>query len=176
MRVTRAAATYNLETLAVGATLLLAHLPLAPTAFGQRPEGEAVESARAEVLATIESYYDAFSDRDWDRYASHFWPEATITTVWQPPGEDAPRVVVTSIEDYIELAPAGPGSREIFEERMLSADLTVRGTLATVYARYHARFGDPGAVSEWEGTDLFSLLKHDGAWRIVSLAFASDGG
>ncbi len=46
--------------------------------------------------------------------------------------------------------------------------------LATVFTRYRARCGDPGAVSEWEGTDLFGLLKHEGAWRIVSLAFASE--
>lgn len=133
------------------------------------------ESARAEILPFLESYYDALSERDWKRLESHFWPGATITTVWQPPGEAERRVVVSTITEFIEQAPAGPGSREIFEERMLAARVDARGALAVVFARYAARFGDPGDVSEWEGTDLFSLLRHDGEWRIVSLSFQSEG-
>ena len=132
------------------------------------------DSVRADVLAFLESYYAAFSDRDWDRFAAHFWPGATITTVWQAPGEPAPRVTVTTVPEFVRQAPEGPGSREIFEERMLAADLTVRGTLAQVFTRYQARFGDPGAVAEWDGIDAFSLLVHDGQWRIVSLSFASE--
>lgn len=133
------------------------------------------DSARAAILAFVESYYDALSDRDWKRLESHFWPSATITTVWQPPGEKEPRVVVNTITEFIEQAPAGPGSREIFEERMLSARVDVEGSLAVVFARYAARFGDPGDISEWEGIDLFSLLRHGGEWRIVSLAFQPEG-
>jgi hypothetical protein len=132
------------------------------------------ESIRAEVLAFLESYYAAFSDRDWDRFADHFWPGATITTVWQAPAEPAPRVTVTTVPEFVRQAPEGPGSREIFEERMLAADVTVRGTLAQAFARYQARFGNPGAIAEWEGIDSFSLLRHDGYWRIVSLSFASE--
>jgi hypothetical protein len=133
-----------------------------------------VDSTSAEVLAFLESYYDAFSDRDWDRFATHFWPGATITTVWQAPGEPAPRVTVTAVPDFVRQAPEGPGSREIFEERMLAADVTVRGTLAQAFARYQVRFGDPGEIAEWEGIDSFSFLWHDGQWRIVSLSFASE--
>ena len=73
-------------------------------------------------------------------------------------------------------APQGPGSREIFEERMLAAEVHARGDLATVFARYHARFGDPGAIAEWEGIDSFSLMRHEGEWRIVALSFVSEDG
>ncbi len=132
------------------------------------------DSVRSEVLEFLASYYDAFSDREWGRFAEHFWPGATITTVWQPPGEPGPRVVVTTVPEFVEQAPAGPGSREIFEERMLSAEVRARGNLALVYAKYRARFGDPGDVMEWEGVDAFTLLEHDGEWRIVSLAFAPE--
>jgi hypothetical protein len=134
----------------------------------------ASDSARAEVLAFLESYYDAFSERDWQRFTAHFWPGATMTTVWQPPGEPAPRVTVTTVPEFVRRAPDGPGSREIFEERMLAAEVQVRGTLAQVLARYRARFGDPGDVAEWEGIDSFALLRHAGEWRIVSLSFAAE--
>lgn len=145
------------------------------TDAGPDESAATVQGARAEILAELQEYYADFSARDWEAFSDHFWPDATITTVWQPPGETGERVVVTSVAQFVEQAPEGPGSREIFEEEMTSADLRVTGNLAQVWARYSARFGDPGDVAEWEGTDAFTLLKHEGSWRIVSLVFASDG-
>jgi hypothetical protein len=124
-----------------------------------------------DILAELEAYYDDFSARDWDAFASHFWPGATLTTVWQPPGEDDPRVVVVTLDDFIAQAPSGPGSREIFEERMRTADVRVQGDLAHVWATFAARFGDPGNVAEWKGIDAFTLMRLDGRWRIVALAY-----
>jgi hypothetical protein len=34
-----------------------------------------------------------------------------------------------------------------------------------------ARFGDSTDVATWRGIDAFTLMKHDGRWRIVSLAY-----
>jgi hypothetical protein len=126
------------------------------------------------VRSFLTSYYDALSDRDWPRFAAHFWPGATIGTVWQPPGEPAPRVDLQTVATFVERAPEGPGSKPIFEERMLDAEVHVRGNLALVYARYRARFGDENDVTEWEGLDAFTLLEHQGEWRITALTFASD--
>jgi hypothetical protein len=128
------------------------------------------------VLAELRSYYRDFSDRNWVLFAEHFWPGATITTVWQPPGADAPRVTTTTVPEFVAAAPEGPGSRAIFEESMLHARIRRTGGLAQAWVRYYARFGDPGDVREWEGVDAFTLLEHDGQWRIVSLAFQGDGG
>ncbi len=136
--------------------------------------GTADPAAESDVRAALESYYDAFSDRDWSRFAGHFWPGATLTTIWMPPGESAERVVATSVPAFVEQAPLGPGSREIFEERMTSARIAVHGDLAQAWARYEARFGDRGEVIEWSGIDAFTLMRHDGEWRITSLAYVSD--
>lgn len=124
-----------------------------------------------DVRTFLASYYEAFSDRDWDRFARHFWPGATMTTVWTPPGETLQRVVGTTIPEFVRQAPDGPGSREVFEERMLTSEIDVRGDLAHAWVRYAARFGDPPEIVEWEGLDAFSLLRHEGEWRIVSLAY-----
>ena len=126
------------------------------------------------VMQELVAYYRDFSARDWEAFADHFWPGADITTVWRPPDEAAVRVVATSIPDFVRQAPRGPGSRQVFEERMLDARLTTFRDLAQVWVRYHARFGDPGAVSEWEGVDAVTLMRHDGRWRIVGLAFLGD--
>lgn len=128
------------------------------------------------VLTALRAYYRDFSARDWVAFQDHFWPGATITTIWPPPGEDSAGVFVSSVPSFVARAPDGPGSRSIFQETMLASRIRVAGPLAQAWVRYRARFGDPGDVVEWEGTDAFSLLLHDGRWRIVALVFASDPG
>lgn len=135
---------------------------------------DATEATQREILEAVEAYYADFSARDWEAFASHFWPGATLTTIWQPSGEDARRVVVTGLDEFVAQAPQGPGSREIFEERMLGAEVLAHGNLAHVWARYEARFGDPGEIAEWRGIDAFTLMRHDGEWRIVSLSYTDE--
>lgn len=151
------------------------------TGIGCRVErldpGPPTRQADADLIAALESYYDALSDRDWTRFADHFWPGAVLTTVWQPPGETAARVVATSVPDFVAQAPQGPGSKPIFEERMTGAPLLrVHRDLAQAWVRYRARFGAPGDVMAWEGIDAFLLIRHEGRWRIAALAFAAVDG
>jgi hypothetical protein len=127
-----------------------------------------------EVLSEVQQYYRDFSDRDWEVFADHFWEGATITTVWQPPGEDAARVVVTSLPEFVAKAPEGPGSKSIFEETLGGAEVLVFQNLAVVWAEYAARFGEPGEIMEWSGIDAITLMKHEGRWKIVSLAFSAE--
>jgi hypothetical protein len=141
---------------------------------GARPLAAPADTLREVVLAEIRDYYDDLSARDWPAFQAHFWPGATITTVWQPPGEDRPRILIQTIHEFVRRAPEGLGSKPVFEERMRDAEVKVGEKLAQVWARYDARFGDPGAVREWQGTDAFTLLEHDGSWRIAALVFAGD--
>lgn len=136
-------------------------------------------TGRDSVLAEIRRYYRDFSTRDWDAFAGHFWPGAILTTVWQPPGEAKQRVETLTIPQFVAQAPEGPGSKPIFEERMDSARVRLMGNLAHVWAFYTARFGDSVSVMTWRGIDAFTLMQHDGGWRIVSLAYTdlpSDSG
>lgn len=128
------------------------------------------------VVAVIDAYYVDFSARDWDAFASHFWPGADITTVFAPPGDSVPRVVIMPVPDFVDRAPEGPGSREIFEERPEHTEVDVRGDLAVAWVRYRARFGDPDDLQEWTGTDVFTLVRHEEVWKIVELAFTPDAG
>jgi len=133
-----------------------------------------VEARTREVLAEVESYYAALSERDWSCFADHFWPGATLTTVWRPPDEPDRRVHVSTVPEFVERAPEGPGSRAVFQERMLGAEVRIQGDLAQVWARYAARFGDPGDITEWKGVDAFTLVRHDGRWRIAALAYVPE--
>lgn len=60
---------------------------------------------RGEVIEFLSSYYESFTARDWDRFADHFWPGAIITTVSQPEGEPAPRVVTQTVDEFVTAAP-----------------------------------------------------------------------
>ena len=124
-----------------------------------------------EILTVITVYYKDFSDRNWEKFSKHFWDRATLTTVWQPSDEDSPRVISVTVPEFVEQAHLGPDSKPIFEEKMTNAEVRVYKILAHVWAHYDARFGDPGNITEWKGIDAFTLIKHEGKWKITSLAY-----
>jgi len=128
------------------------------------------------VRDEVARYYQDMSARDWRAYESHFWPGATLTTVWQPPAERAPRVAIMTIADFLASTGAGPDSKPIFEERLLAQEVRLMGNLAQVWARYEARFGDSTSVATWRGIDAFTWMKHEGRWRIVALAYTDETG
>ncbi len=146
----------------------------APARSSEKPFSFYEEVARSQVLDTLRAYYAAFSARNWEEFATYFWPGATMVTVWQAEGADRREVMASSIPEIIAAAPQGPDSREIFEERMRTAEVRVDGDLAQVWAVYDARFGDEGDVSTWSGIDAFTLLRHEGRWKITSLTFTPE--
>lgn len=129
---------------------------------------------RDSVVAELRRYYASFSARDWSAFSDHFWPGATLTTVWQPPGAPTARVEVVTIPEFVRRAPEGPDSKPLFEERMDSVRIRLSGGLAQAWTFYSARFGDSTSVSSWRGIDAFTLMSHQGRWRITSVAYASD--
>ncbi len=136
--------------------------------------GQADPQLRAEVVEELQQYYEDLSARDWAAFAAHFWPGATIQTVWVPPGEERAEVMVSSVEEFVAKAPEGPGSQPIFEERMLGHEVRIYGDLASVWATYEAKFGDENHLEHWGGIDAFTLLRLNGRWKIVSLGFSSE--
>jgi hypothetical protein len=131
-------------------------------------------AAKQEIRAELESYYADFSARDWDAFESHFWPGATLATIWQPPGQPAPMVEIVTIPEFLARTDEGPDSMPIFEERMTGAFIIVDGPLAQAWVDYDAKFGEEGDLFEWSGIDAITLLRHAGEWRIVSISYASD--
>jgi len=99
---------------------------------------------------------------------------ATITTAWKPKGYDSPQIIVSSIHDFLVQTLEGACSEPVFEEKMVTTDVKIRGGIAQAWAQYRARFGKHGFIKQWGGTDAFTLLKHDGHWKIVSLVFLAD--
>lgn len=117
----------------------------------------------------LHAYYDALSAMEWEGYRDHFWKNATITTIWQQPGDSTASVDITPIDDFIKEAPPGLDSQAIFEERIEGVPIIYRQNIAQGWAGYSARFGSPDWLMQWSGTD--ALLRHDGEWKFVSVAF-----
>ena len=134
------------------------------TSESKTPEGAVVESL-------IKEYYQDMSARDWKKYRMHFWENATITTAWQQPGDSIATVDVTTIDDFIKETPHGPDSKPIFEETMKAARINLKGNIAEAWVDYEAKFGSKDTLNQWTGTDVFTLLRHNGEWKIVSLVF-----
>ena len=156
--------------------LLVAALLLLAGCEVHRAPPAAVGGDDRMVREQVAQYYRDMSARDWSAYGAHFWPGATLTTVWQPPGEPAPRVAITTIDQFLAQTGAGPDSKPIFEERLVAQEVRLSGNLAQVWARYEATFGDSVSVSTWRGIDAFTWMKHDGRWRIVALAYTDESG
>ncbi|MBI4502025.1 MAG: DUF4440 domain-containing protein [Gemmatimonadetes bacterium] len=154
--------------------LLVAVCSVCVAACRPGPPGDGAD--RQELGNRVAQYYRDMSARRWTSYRDHFWPRATLTTVWQPPGEGTPRVVITSIDEFLANTAAGPDSKPTFEERLLSHDIRLAGNLAHVWASYEARFGDSASVAAWRGYDAFTWMKHGGEWRIVALAYTDQPG
>ena len=119
----------------------------------------------------LEQYYTTMSDRNWPAYQAMFWKNATLTTTWQKPGDSTAAVHITTIDEFIAQTPQGPDSQPIFEERMQEAEIEVRGNLARAWVSYTAKFGTEEQLHEWEGLDLFTLMRKNDQWRIVALAY-----
>jgi hypothetical protein len=129
-------------------------------------EGAAIDSR-------LKQYYKDMTARDWQKYRSHFWDNGTITTVWKHPNDSLAKVDVTTIDDFIKETPNGPDSQPIFEETMKDSKIEVQGNLAQAWVEYDAKFGTEQNLATWSGTDVFTLLRHEGEWKIVSLVFES---
>ncbi len=133
---------------------------------------ESVDAARREILGELERYYTDFSARDWTAFSAHFWPGAVVTTIWQPPGEPALRVVTITVPDFVARAPNGPGSKPIFEEKIDGKiELRLHTNLVQAWVPYAVRFGDSAKVDTWKGYDAITLMRHENRWRIASIGY-----
>jgi hypothetical protein len=139
---------------------------------GPRPEINVKE--KEEIKDMLSRYYADMTRRDWKKFREYFWDSATITTIWQKPGDSKEKVNVITIDEFIRETPYGPDSKPIFEETMTGVDITVNNDLAVAWAAYQAKFGTNDSLAVWKGKDLFSIMRHRGQWKIVALSFEKE--
>jgi hypothetical protein len=127
-----------------------------------------------DINRLLENYYSTMSERNWEDYQTFFSDDATITTIWAVDSVSSPEIYSNTIDEFIAQTKAGPDSQPIFEEKMLSSEISVKGDLAQAWVNYQARFGSTDNLMEWKGTDLFSFIYFNSEWKIVSIVFAQE--
>lgn len=125
------------------------------------------------ITDRIQTYYNDLSDRNWEAFDDHFWDKSIMATVWQATPETDPQLYTETTVEFIKQAHMGPGSKPIFEEKMTDMKVMQHGNLAIVWANYDARFGNENNIDTWSGIDAFSMLRHKGEWKIISLSYAA---
>jgi hypothetical protein len=133
--------------------------------------GQDFDSSEREVHQFLEIYYQTFSNRDWLEFRELFVDNAILTTVWQEDSASSPAIHTNTISEFLAQTKEGPDSQPVFEERMVSAKISVKQNLAQAWVEYDAKFGSKESIQEWSGYDLISLIRFDGQWKIVSIVF-----
>jgi len=129
--------------------------------------------ADAPLVALLEGYYADFGARNWTGFAGHFWPGATITTIRKPAGAPREVVVVTQVDEYVALAGANGANATPITIKLTARDVRRDGILAQVFARFDANTQAQGELHTWHGVDAFTLMRHEGEWRIAALVIGS---
>lgn len=152
MLVRRTSAVPPLRRTVLGGLIALA------LAGGTTPvAGQSAEEVRAAVLAVADSALDAITRGDPHRLAELMLPEGLPLPV-----RDTTRYSVRGRDEVREQRMAG------IVERGFDPIVQVAGALATVWLPY-----DLYSRGEWShcGVDAFTLVRHDGAWRIALLSW-----
>lgn len=136
--------------------------------------GESGQQEQQTIEALLQSYYQSMSERDWASYRQFFSAEATLTTIWSAEDSNSPQIHTNTITEFLAQTAEGPDSQPIFEEKMTKAEISLNGNLAQAWVNYEAKFGSKDSLLEWKGLDLFSFIRHNNEWKIVSLVFESE--
>ncbi|GJM20019.1 MAG: hypothetical protein DHS20C14_22320 [Phycisphaeraceae bacterium] len=137
------------------------------------------QAQEREVLEAVEGLYgvisgDAGEERDWEAFRGMFLDDSASMTAQRQ--EAVANGVAWSFfsmtpDRYVEQA-GGWFERRAFYERGIANEIEVYGSLAHVWSTYQA-FDTPDAAGPpvIEGINSIQLVKTDGGWKVLSLAW-----
>jgi putative lumazine-binding protein len=117
-----------------------------------------LEAEERAVLATLQGVLDALARRDQAAMAALLLPGGGATHS----RDDT--FFHLLLRDFPERVTRGEGARE---ERIHDPEIRIDGDIAMIWAPYD--FYIDGRVHHW-GTNIVTLLKRDGRWRISGIA------
>jgi len=126
------------------------------------------------LMNLLNNYYHTMSDRAWHDYKDFFVENGTLTTVWAEHQDSIAKISTYTITEFLAQTKDGPDSQPIFEEKLVSADIKMKNNLANAWVKYEAKFGTKDQLMEWKGIDLFSFIKYNEEWKIVSIVYESE--
>lgn len=139
-------------------TICTVGLPLSGCATTQRSS----VSARSEIIAVVNGLFDAMHARDEAAMLGAFTEQVAMTSI-DP--ERGVRTTVGAPDAFINSIIEAQGE---LIERMWNAEVRIDGDMATVWAPYDFHIGDTFSHC---GYDAMQLVRSEGVWRIVSVAY-----
>jgi hypothetical protein len=142
------------------AAVSIALLAAAPALAAQAP---ASAPARAEVLATIDSFLVGLRTRDTAKMSRYTDTLSRFTLL--RPGPNGTRVMLLTSAQFI--AAVTRPNQPALDEPIRNPVVHIDGDLASVWAEYQVRID--GKVSHC-GYDAFHLARLGGAWKILNVS------
>jgi hypothetical protein len=136
------------------------------------PAAPVDDPQQEQVRLQLQSFYEAYTAREWKRAHGHFWPGATVTDVRMLPEQSVPTVQISPVTEFFaELERAGDAPPAGFEGRLEGPpEVRTASNVAQAWCHFRASFGGPQESMSWRRVDAFTFVLHDGVWKISSLA------
>jgi hypothetical protein len=132
-----------------------------------------LEVSELEVYDVLERFYRDFAHGDWSSMGERFWPGASVIAIRRREQDGEKQVVTESIEACIERLRAQVSRTKPLEITFDEYRIEPTGAIAQASIKYSAIDTSGDAPQSWSGTDAFTLVRHEGEWRIASLVFGS---
>ena len=157
--------------------LLILAVVLAVPASAQSATPADVATPEAIVAAAYASIQRAPGEAyDWARFRSLFLPEAMLLPNPEQTGEPARVLSPDGFVAWIDsVTTVGGDGDHGFAEEEVHAVVHQYGDVAQVFSTYHKRFGDSHQVLG-RGINSYQLVRRDGRWWIVSIAWDEETG
>lgn len=124
----------------------------------------AIKADKEAITKVIKKLFDGMRAQDSSLVSPLFYPGATLATAsYDKDGK--PQFSKDDIKGFINFV--GTKSKDYFDERLYSYDITIDGPLATAWTEYS--FFRNKELSHC-GYDVFTLFKSADGWKIVSIA------
>lgn len=139
--------------------------PVPATAQTPAPGGSG-GADEAAVVAAVEAFLEALSEKDGPRLAATLAPNAVFHSAAERPRSGP--IAVRTAEEFVEFVARSPNE---LRERIWDSEVRIRGRIATLWAPYD--FWIDGAFSHC-GIDAFNLVETENGWRIASAVYTTE--
>lgn len=133
-----------------------------------------LEITELEVYDVLERFYRDFAHGDWNAMGARFWPGASVIAIRRREQDTEKHVVSEPIEACLERMRAQVARTKPLEIAFVEYRIEPAGGIAQASIHYSAIDASGDAPQTWSGTDAFTLVRHEGEWRIASLVFGSN--
>ena len=125
--------------------------------------GFSVNAQNQEIQKTIETFFEGFHARDTAKLHSVCADKIILQSIAE--GNKGARLTNESTKEFY-LSIATIPKQAIFQEKILSYNIQVDGTMAHAWTPYE--FYMDGKLSH-RGVNAFTLFKENGAWKVIYL-------